>query len=139
MRDFLKHTFATLLGIFIFLGLSVGGLIFLVIATASKDTGPRVKDKSVLVFDLSQNITDSRPSSSARDIVSGALSGDETDTITLRTVLDTIDHATQDPKIIALYLHGSSGNSASGFATLKEVRKALTRFKATGKKIYAYD
>ena len=139
MRDFLKHTFATLLGIFIFLGLSVGGLIFLVIATASKDTGPRVKDKSVLVFDLSQNITDSRPSSSARDIVSGALSGDETDTITLRTVLDTIDHATQDPKIIALYLHGSSGKSASGFATLKEVRKALTRFKATGKKIYAYD
>ena len=111
----------------------------MVIATASKDTGPQVKDKSVLVFDLSQNITDSRPSSSAREIVSGALSGDENDTITLHTVLDTIDHATQDPKIIALYLHGSSGNNASGFATLKEVRKALTRFKATGKKIYAYD
>ena len=139
MRDFLKHTFATLLGIFIFLGLSVGGLIFLVIATASKDTEPQVKDKSVLVFDLSQSITDSRPSSSAREIVSGALSGDEADTITLRTVLDAIDYATQHPKIIALYLHGSSGNSASGFATLKEVRKALTRFKATGKKIYAYD
>ena len=139
MRDFLKHTFATLLGICIFLGLSVGGLLFLVIATASRDTGPRVKDKSVLVFDLSQNITDSRPSSSARELVSGALAGDEPDAITLRTVLDTIDHATQDPKIIALYLHGSSSNSASGFATLKEVRKALARFKATGKKIYAYD
>ena len=139
MRDFLKQTFATLLGILIFLGLSVGGLLFLIIATATKDTGPQVKDKSVLVFDLSQNITDSRPNSSARKVVSDALSGSETDTISLRSVLDSIDHATQDPKIIALYLHGSDGNNSSGFATLKEVRKAMTRFKAAGKKIYAYD
>ena len=139
MRGFLKQTFATLLGIFIFLGLSVGGLLFLIIATATKDTGPQVKDKSVLVFDLSQNITDSRPNSSAREVVTDALSGSETDTISLRSVLDTIDYATQDPKIIALYLHGSDGNSSSGFATLKEVRKAMTRFKAAGKKIYAYD
>ena len=134
MRDFLKQTFATLLGIFIFLGLSVGGLLFLIIATATKDTGPQVKDKSVLVFDLSQNITDSRPNSSAREVVSDALSGSETDTISLRSVLDAIDYATQDPKIIALYLHGSDGNSSSGFATLKEVRKARRDLKRLGKK-----
>ncbi|NJR49564.1 MAG: signal peptide peptidase SppA [Leptolyngbyaceae cyanobacterium CSU_1_3] len=139
MRDFLKHTFATLFGILIFLGLSFGGLLLLIIATASKDTEPQVKDKSVLVFDLSQNIADSQPNSSTRQAINEALSGDETDTITLKTVLDTIDQATQDSKIVALYLHGGDGASTSGFATLKEVRDALQRFKASGKKIYAYD
>ncbi|MGA9380558.1 MAG: signal peptide peptidase SppA, partial [Phormidium sp.] len=34
---------------------------------------------------------------------------------------------------------GESESGVSGFATLKEVRKALLRFKATGKKIIAYD
>lgn len=139
MRDFLKHTFATLLGILIFLGLSFGGLLLLVIATASRDTEPQVKDKSVLVFDLSQNITDSKPNASTRDVLNEALSGDDSDTITLRTVLETINQATQDKRIIAIYLHGGSGANNSGFATLKEVREALQRFKAVGKQIYAYD
>lgn len=139
MRDFLKHTFATLLGIFIFLGISVGGLLVLVLATASRDPGPQVKDKSVLVFDLSQNITDSKPNGSTRDVINDALSGDETDTITLRRVLDTIDQASKDKRIVAMYLHGGNGVNQSGFATLKEVREALERFRATGKKIYAYD
>ncbi|KAM3114797.1 signal peptide peptidase SppA [Phormidesmis sp. 146-33] len=139
MRDFLKHTFATLLGILIFMGLSFGGLLLLVIATASRDPEPRVKDKSVLVFDLSQTITDSKPNSSTREVLNEALAGDESESITLKTVLDTIDEATRDKRIVALFLHGGSGASSSGFATLKEVREALERFKAAGKKIYAYD
>jgi protease IV len=139
MRDFLKHTFATLLGILIFLGISIGGLLFIVIATASRDTAPQVKDKSVLVFDMSQTIRDSRPNSSTREVLNDALSGDDTNTITLRSVLDSLDRATEDQRIVALYLHGGSGSGTSGFATLKEVREALERFKAAGKKIYAYD
>ncbi|MGV0024565.1 signal peptide peptidase SppA [Phormidesmis priestleyi] len=139
MRDFLKHTFATLLGLLIFMGLGFGGLLLLVMATASRDPEPQVKDKSVLVFDLSQNITDSKPNSSTREVLNEALTGDDSDSITLKTVLDTIDQATQDKRIVALFLHGGSGASSSGFATLKEVREALERFKAAGKKIYAYD
>jgi len=137
MRDFLKYTFATVLGILIFLGLSIGGLVSLVILVASRDTGPQVKDKSVLTFDLSLNITDSKRSNSP---FSQALSSrDEPDTITLRAVLNAIDKATRDPKIVGLYLYGDNSSGGAGFATLKEVREALQRFRASGKRVIAYD
>ncbi len=137
MRDFLKYTFATVLGILIFLGLSIGGLVSLVILVASRDTGPQVKDKSVLTFDLSLNITDSKRSTSP---FSQALSSrDGFDTITLRAVLNAIDKATRDPKIVGLYLYGDNSGGRAGFATLKEVREALQRFRASGKRVVAYD
>ncbi len=142
MRDFLKQTLATLLGLFIFAGISFGGLLILIIgisASLSRDAGPQVKDKSVLVFDLSQNISDATPNSSTQEVLNDALSGNNANTVTLRSVLNSIDAATQDKRIIGLYLYGGSGANTTGFATLKEVRKALERFKAAGKKIYAYD
>jgi protease-4 len=94
----------------------------------------------VLVFDLSVNISDTEPSSSTSEVIGEALSGDETNSITLRTVLDSLDKARRDPRIIALYLDGSqTPASGTGFATLKEVREALERFRASGKKIIAYN
>lgn len=78
MRNFLKQTFASavgsLLGLFIFFGLGTAGLLLL-IAVASRDTGPEVKDKSVLVFDLSLNITDAKPSSGTSAALQEALTG----------------------------------------------------------------
>jgi protease-4 len=145
MRQFLKQTLAStigsLAGLILFFTLGTGGLIFLVIAAASRDDGPKVKDKSVLVFDLSMNITDSNPTSSTRQALGEALSGDDSNNITLRTVLDSLDKASRDKRIIAIYLDGSrsSGGSGTGLATLKEVREALLRFQAAGKKIIAYD
>jgi protease-4 len=51
-----------------------------------------------------------------------------------------LDKARRDPRIIALYLDGSqTPASGTGFATLKEVREALERFRASGKKIIAYN
>jgi protease IV len=137
MRDFLKYTFATVLGLLLFLGVSVGGLVFLIVATAARDTGPTVKDKSVLVFDLSQNITDSK---APTDTLNGVLAGNDRNSITLRSVLDALDHATTDKRIVGIYIYGDgSGSNAAGFATLKEVRQALERFRAAGKPIFAYD
>jgi protease-4 len=138
MRDFLKYTFATVLGLLIFLGLSIGGLISLVVMVASRDTGPQVKDKSVLTFDLSLNITDSKRGTNPLN--EALSSGDEPDTITLRAVLDAIDKATKDPRIVGLYLYSDGGSGGgAGFATLKEVREALRRFRAAGKRVVAYD
>jgi protease-4 len=145
MRDFFKQTLAStvgsLAGLILFFSLGTGGLLFLLIAAAFKDTGPLVKDKSVLVFDLSLNISDSDPNSSTSDVIGEALSGEKADFVTLRTVLDTLDKARQDKRIIALFLDGSrsSTGSSTGLATLKEVRAALERFRASGKKIIAYD
>ncbi|OKH33977.1 signal peptide peptidase SppA [[Phormidium ambiguum] IAM M-71] len=141
MRDFFKYTFASFLGILVFFGLCTGGLIFLLISAALKDTGPEVRNKSVLVFDLSTKITDTSPGSGTGELLQKAVSGERDNVVTLRTVLETINKAAVDKRIVAIYLDGNTESEGriAGFATLKEVRKALERFKATGKKIIAYN
>ncbi|UNU24691.1 signal peptide peptidase SppA [Microcoleus vaginatus] len=144
MKDFLKYTCASLLGTFLGLlllgSIGLGGLVLLIAlaASSSKDSGPQVKDKSVLVLDLSSNITDSKPSRSTGAAIEEVFSEDSGDTVTLRTVLDTIEYAKKDPKIVGIYLEGSSNSSSSGFANLKEVRSALQRFRDAKKPIFAY-
>ncbi|MEG4628440.1 signal peptide peptidase SppA [Microcoleus sp. AR_TQ3_B6] len=143
MKDFLKYTCASLLGTFLGLlllgSIGLGGLVLLIaVAASSKESGPQVKDKSVLVLDLSLNITDSKPIRSTSAAIQDVLSDDSGDTVTLRTVLDTIESAKKDPKIVGIYLEGSSDSSSSGFANLKEVRSALQRFRDAKKPIFAY-
>jgi protease-4 len=143
MKDFLKYTCASLLGTFLGLlllgSIGLGGLVLLIaVAASSKDSGPQVKDKSVLVLDLSLNITDSKPIRSTSAAIQDVLSDDGGDAVTLRTVLDTIESAKKDPKIVGIYLEGSSDSSSSGFANLKEVRSALQRFRDAKKPIFAY-
>jgi protease-4 len=145
MKDFLKYTCASLLGTFLGLlllgGVGLGGLVLLiaVAASSSKDSGPQVKDKSVMVLDLSLNITDSKPNRSTSAAIQGVLSDDSGDAVTLRTVLNAIESAKKDPKIVGMYLEGSSDASSSGFANLKEVRSALQRFRDAKKPIFAYE
>ncbi len=144
MPNFLKQTFASLigslLGLMIFCGVGTTGLLLLLFAAASsKDVGPEVKDKSVVVFDLAMNITDAEPSSS--EMFQEALSGTSKDRMSLRNVLDTIEKARNDKRIVGIYLdatHVSQSSGVAGFATLKEIRQALEEFRATGKKIIAY-
>jgi protease-4 len=143
MRNFLKQTFASLigslLGLIIFSGIGTTGLLLLLFAAAtSKDTGPEVKDKSVVVFDLSMNITDGEPSSDA--ILQKALSGVEENRMALRNVLQTIEKAQSDPRIVGIYLDATRSNTADsiGYASLKEIRQALEKFRGAGKKIVAY-
>ncbi|MBA2748707.1 MAG: signal peptide peptidase SppA [Tatlockia sp.] len=144
MRNFIKQTFTSaigsLLGLFIFFGLGTVGLIGLLIA-AGQDKSTQVKNKSVLVLDLALNITDSKPNSSSSAALQEALSGEDRNRVTLRTVLDTLEKARRDPRIVGIYLDGSrsSGESSTGFATLKEVRAALEKFRAAGKTIVTYN
>ena len=140
MRQFLKQTFAStigsMVGLFLFLALGASGLFFIFIAAVSdeEDIGA-IEDKSVLVFDLATQIKDSKPSAN----LAQAFSGQDRDIITLRQVLQSIDKAAKDDRIVALLLDGRKGDSPNGYATMEEVRKALKDFQATGKKIIAYD
>ncbi len=144
MRNFIKQTFTSaigsVLGLFIFFGLGTVGLIGLLIA-AGQDNSTQVKNKSVLVLDLALNITDSKPNSSSSAALQEALSGEDRNRVTLRTVLDTLEKARRDPRIVGIYLDGSrsSEESDTGFATLKEVRSALEKFRAAGKTIVTYN
>lgn len=143
MRDFFKTTLATLVGLTLFSGISLLGLVLLIagLAASGQSSAIQVKDNSVLTFDLAKQITDSKSDRNAREIINDAVSGDLDDGLTLRSVTSALDAATRDPKITALYLSNSSSASrnTSGYAQLKEIHDALLRFKASGKKIYAYN
>ncbi|MBO1056245.1 MAG: signal peptide peptidase SppA [Dolichospermum sp. JUN01] len=141
MNNFLKQTLASLigslLGLTIFSGVSTVGFLLILIAVASSQSStPTVKDKSVLVFDLSMKITDSEPNSS--QLLQKTFSGVEENNITLRKVVETLDKAGRDQKIVGIYIDGTNANSAVGYASLKEIRQALEKFRKTGKKIIAY-
>ncbi|MDZ8183674.1 MAG: signal peptide peptidase SppA [Nostoc sp. ChiSLP02] len=143
MTNFIKQTLASLigslLGLIIFAGLGTSGLFFLLLAaTSSKDTGPQVKDKSMLVFDLSMKISDGEPNSG--EFFQNALSNVGEERMTLRKIMETLDKARRDPRIVGIYLDGSrtSDTTGIGYASLKEIREALEQFRASGKKIVAY-
>ncbi|MEM6612272.1 MAG: signal peptide peptidase SppA [Cyanobacteria bacterium P01_C01_bin.72] len=140
MRQFLKQTFASTLGsvigLCLFLGLGVGGLFLLLVsAVADNEEVQGIQDKSVLVFDLSTQIRDSRPPAN----LAQAFSGKKQEIITLRRILQSIEEATNDDRIVAMFLDGRRSGGSSGYATMEEVRTALEKFKAAGKKIIAYD
>ncbi|HLP92174.1 MAG TPA: signal peptide peptidase SppA [Nostocaceae cyanobacterium] len=144
MTNFFKQTLSsaigTILGLAIFSGVSFFGLIVLLvaIATSSKDTTTQVKNKSVLVFDFSTIIQDSEPSSGG--ILQKTLTGVDEEQISLRKAIASIEEAEKDSRIVGIYLDGSRANAINslGYASLKEIRKALEKFRASGKKIYAY-
>jgi protease-4 len=138
MLQFLKQAFAstigTIVGLLIFFATG-SGLLFLILLAASQTEETSVPDRSVLVFDLSMDIEDTKAPSTFSEV----FAEEKNKTITLRQVLDSIDKATQDKRIVGIFLDGRNASSSSGYANLKEVRSALERFRAAGKKIVAYD
>jgi protease IV len=140
MRDFFKNVLATFVGLGLFVTLGIGGLAALVavITASSGDSAPKVAERSVLTLDLSQPITDANPAASAREVIGSALGGGSREnSIALRSVLESLEQAATDKRIVGLYLSGSV--QGTGFATLREVRMALQKFRNSGKPIYAYD
>ena len=140
MRPFLKQIFAsfigTIIGVTLLLTLGAGGLVMLILAGIAVEEETGVKRKSVLVMDLSLNIQDTEPDSSLGDIVTRQ----QSNAITLRRVIQSLEQAAKDKHIVAVLLDGSSSQgSPTGYATLQEVRFALEKFRAAGKKIIAYD
>jgi protease IV len=144
MRPFFKQTLAStlgsLLGMTIFSGLSLLTVLWLVVGIATsmgRNTVPTVRDKTILVVDLSSNIVDHDPGTS----LEAALSGKTQRRLTVRSATQAIAAASKDQNIAAIYLDGSASRmtSSSGLASLKEVREALGRFRRSGKPIYAYD
>lgn len=143
MRDFLKTVFASFVGLLLFSTLSLGGLIaFLALIALGSRSGPIIEDDSVLVLDLSLDITDAGPSADPGAFINDTIAGRSTpEAVSLRTVLEAIHAAENDDRISGLLIQGNIDPAAqgSGFATLYEVRKALEAFQESGKSIYAYE
>ncbi|HVU39363.1 MAG TPA: signal peptide peptidase SppA [Opitutales bacterium] len=116
-------------GLVLFVGLAI--LVRGLLGTHQETTHPN----SVLVFDMGVAITDS-----PAHAVQGPSFSPQPARLALYDVVDALDQAAKDRNITALYLTGSfdTSDSASGYATLREVRQAIGRFEAAGKKVYAY-
>ncbi len=137
--NFLKQTFAsiigTIAGLLLLITMGASGLVLLLFAATTPSEEPQVRDKSILVFDLATQIRDSEPQANLQQV----FSGDVEATLTLREVLDSLEKAANDDRIVGLLLDGRKDNAASGYAVMEEVRDAIANFRSTGKKIIAYD
>ncbi|MEL6260072.1 MAG: signal peptide peptidase SppA [Cyanobacteria bacterium J06626_6] len=139
MRDFFKIAAAsavgTLVGLFsivLLLGIGAFGLVGVLLTSSSVEPEVEIEDKSVLVFDLSTDIVDGAVSDSG---LGEAFYGGSR-SVSLYDTLQAISAAAEDEKISGIYLKGSP---QEGLSTLKEVRNALSDFKASGKPIWAYN
>ncbi len=135
MKEFFKQTLAsiigTITGLILLIVFGTVGLGFLVGVLTAKHSGPQVKDKSVLVLDLSLQISDTEPASD----FSTALSAEYDNIIPLRQAIAAIDEAAEDSRIVGILLDGRKGGSPNGYANLQEVRSALERFKKKAKRL----
>lgn len=139
----MKNFFTSLLGALAALVIFSGGCLLLFIgfvgAIAALGGGekaaPEVERSSYLVFDLSTNITDAPP-----PIDLGMFNNGRDETLQLRTITRALRAAAKDSRIVGLFVTGDLTPAAfgSGYAALKEVRAALTDFKAAGKPVTAY-
>jgi protease-4 len=138
MSQFFKQVFSSclgsLLGLTAFTTLGIGGLIALIVGLTSQDTGANVKDKTMLVLDLSKTITDNQKPATLAETLR-----DEPTPLSLRQVIRGVEAAEKDSRIVGIFLRGQSVEGGNGYATLTEVRKALEKFHRSGKKIIAYD
>lgn len=137
MNRFIKQILASFIGTIAALLMTVtvgASALVLLLLLLSQDSSPVVKEKTVLIFDLATQIQDTESTPSFNQI----LSQESQSTLSLRQVLETIQKASKDDRIVAIFLDGRQGGGASGYASLTEIREALQRFRQTGKKIIAY-
>ncbi len=135
MKDFIKYTFASILGVFIAAIIASFLLMSMLVAmlSMSKET-VEIKNNSILMLKLNKPIVER----SVEDPLNGfefkgfSLASDDG----LDVILESIDKAKNDDNIKGIYLYPNY--ISAGYATVEEIRNALIKFKESGKFVYAY-
>jgi protease IV len=144
MKQFFITFFANMAALLVVFGAPM--LLFLILIIASFSAGSRgkhlvtIERGSILVFDLSMNVTDSPEHASPTDPLSNALNNDDSKSVSLHRLLNALKKAAKDDRIKGMLITGSfePADFGTGYACLKEVREAIINFKKTGKQVYAY-
>lgn len=145
MKQFFITFFANLAALLVVFGGPM--LLFLILIIASFSAGSRgkhlvtIERGSILVFDLSMNVTDSPEHATSTNPLSNALSGgDNTKSVPLHRLVGALKKAAKDDRIKGILIEGSfePADFGTGYACLKELREAVIDFKKTGKPVYAY-
>lgn len=137
MKQFLKYTLATVVGIIItsvLMALMFFGILGAVAGSAEKTTS--LKANSVYEIKLEGTLIDRSQDDDLSAALAGVLGQEEQQNIGLDDILSNIQKAKTDPNIIGIYLNG--GSMEAGIASVKEMRDALIDFKKSGKFIVAY-
>ena len=135
MKSFLKYTFATICGLFIFSLLScLLCLICFVGMAAAGSSSPVVKENSVFVLKLDGAIQERAEAGSPLDML---MSSSDMSVMGLDDIIASIGKAKTHPDIKGIYLEGGLSTFDSP-ATAQQLRDALKDFKKSGKWIYAY-
>lgn len=134
MKNFIKYTAATVLGVLLTIGiLSVISLVFVGSLLVSSSSTSSVKKNSVLTLTLSGEMVER----SEKDNPLYSLLGADIQQLGLEDVLNAIKKAKTDDNIKGIYIKSGLFVGAEP-ASLQAVRKALLDFKKSGKFIYAY-
>lgn len=133
MKDFLKFTLATITGIILssILLFFFGTVLFFGVVS-SADTEVLLKDNSILRLKLSGNLQDRV----LTDNTLQSLLGKDQADYGLEDVLHAIKKAKEEEKIKGIYIDAGSLNTY--YASLWEIREALSDFKESGKFIISY-
>lgn len=135
--DFLKHIFATIIGVLItFVIIFFVVLVFIgaLVQQSTSQSTVAVPDNSVLYMSLNHNIVEKTESNPLGDLNIPGYGAAKS--IGLNDILTRIKAAKEDDNIKGIYLNPSTINV--GFASLKEIRDALVDFKTSKKFIVAY-
>lgn len=133
MKDFLKMTLATIVGI-IALSVIMGilGLFSLIGMIASSETSTVVKENSVFTLSLNSAIQER-----AKEDPFAQFTGQETGATGLDDILNAIDKAKNNDDIKGIYIEAGMFNPDAPAST-QAIRNKLADFKESGKWIIAY-
>ncbi len=135
MKNFLKYTLATVVGIIITSILFILIFIGIVGAIISKSEKPvTVKENSLLILKLDREIADRGSKNPMASF--DPFSGKPSSILGLNDILKAIKNAADDPKIKGIYMENMTIQAGAG--TVEEIRNALLEFKKSGKFIISY-
>jgi protease-4 len=133
MKQFFKFVFATITGLILFLILSFFLFAF-ILGSAFKKEVVEVKPNSVLKIELKQPLTERSDNNPFKNINFNSFK--TTSQPGLSDLIKNIEKAAKDDQIKGILL--SLDNVEGGYASLRELRNALQRFKKSGKFIVSY-
>ncbi len=117
--------FFAIIGVIVFIGIAGSMAVFAIV----QSRGPHIGKGTVLTLDLTQALPDRAPDSGVERLL-------YPHRLTLIEALDTIERASNDSRITGIVAR--IGDSNMGLAEVEELRDAIARFRAKGKRAVAY-
>ncbi len=132
MKDFLKYTLASIVGLMACtIIITVISIVSIAGIAASLNTTTTVSENSLFKLELKGEVTERMI-----DNPFASLMSEEQTALGLNDVLSSIQKAAENEYIKGIYLE--AGGIMANPASIEEIRNALVRFKQTGKFVVAY-